>query len=439
MLHHSDKKLPPKDFRPSADGESSSPIMPQAEYNFEDCRDTYSLDQLSRRQAVEIAIDTEFQGPHTLSIQAATRIGKDIVVQIYRSKDIPDLPGSFQRAEYLPPSQYDRFCRKTVLRPIRPITSDISPGKLLLDLFGIGGPRTDSRARGKWIVHDKVPGEAKDFLEPCNADWDTKHGKWAIPTIHIHMIGHFLTADLCRVFGSFFQTSLFNVNENPGAYYDHRLNQPLTLEGSKLLRITNSDWPYGSPEVEFIQALNGDLYRITLETRDTMLPFGSASLDRHCQTFLGFGKSPAVSQKEKERMLDTFATKPADAYGYALADAVNTLLVYEAMHEKHEQVYHSFGVDKNIPDFPPTMGSRVSRFVLEVLARYCQESENLSRPGALKRLLRRGGAHLFIDNPRASRYGVQTGGTHGGLLLSRSPTCFWHEAPGQLRDVDMSG
>src|SRR5262249_11852637 len=30
-------------------------------------------------------------------------------------------------------------------------------------------------------------------------------------------------------------------------------------------------------------------------------------------------------------------------------------------------------------------------------------------------------------------------GVHGGLLFSRSPTRFFHAAPGMLRDVDMAG
>jgi hypothetical protein len=50
-----------------------------------------------------------------------------------------------------------------------------------------------------------------------------------------------------------------------------------------------------------------------------------------------------------------------------------------------------------------------------------------------------GSQELFEREPRASRYGKQTGETHGGLLYSRTPTQFWHEAPGMLRDVDMSG
>lgn len=37
-----------------------------------------------------------------------------------------------------------------------------------------------------------------------------------------------------------------------------------------------------------------------------------------------------------------------------------------------------------------------------------------------------------------SRFGPQTGQTHDGLLLNRSPTRLFHEAPGQFRDLDLS-
>jgi hypothetical protein len=62
-------------------------------------------------------------------------------------------------------------------------------------------------------------------------------------------------------------------------------------------------------------------------------------------------------------------------------------------------------------------------------------------PGLSRRdveaLARPAGLALFTDDPRASRFGAETGGVHGGLLYSRSPTRLWHEAPGQLRDVDL--
>src|SRR5262249_39353121 len=66
-------------------------------------------------------------------------------------------------------------------------------------------------------------------------------------------------------------------------------------------------------------------------------------------------------------------------------------------------------------------------------------SQELSSETRLKTLTRAGGQEAFTEGRKPSRYGQQAGKIHGGLLLNRSPTRFWHEAPGMLRDVDMSG
>ena len=391
----------------------------------EDTRDAWLLDELADRPGVEIALDTEFQDTTTLSIQAATRIDKDIFVQVYHSDVVPP-PQSFQVSNYVPRQQYGKFCRRIFLRPFLPITTELSLAQILMDLVGIYSPRTRDRTSGARIAHD----QGAWFMQSVKAHWDEARGEWKLPTIRVHMIGHFLPADLGRVFGAEFSKSLFQP--------DQRGSQPLTLQDRKLLTITHPQQRFAAPTVEFIDSPEG-FYRVVLETRDTRLPFGSASLERHCQTFLGFGKCAALSDNEKGNMLETFLARPSDAFGYAIVDSVNTLLLHEQMKEKHERVYRSFGFHDDIPKFQPTMGSRVSRFLLETLKRQCEQSHILSRSRNLKRLLRQGGRGLFNDDPRASRYGSQTGGTHGGLLFSRSPTCFCHKAQGQLRDIDMSG
>jgi hypothetical protein len=57
----------------------------------------------------------------------------------------------------------------------------------------------------------------------------------------------------------------------------------------------------------------------------------------------------------------------------------------------------------------------------------------------LKTLIRRGGFGPFRVQNSVSRYGEQTAKIYGGLTMSRSPTKFYHEAPGMLRDLDMTG
>src|SRR5579859_624722 len=42
---------------------------------------------------VTVACDTEFKGPHTLTIQCAARVGDAVVVQVSSSPDVPPQPG----------------------------------------------------------------------------------------------------------------------------------------------------------------------------------------------------------------------------------------------------------------------------------------------------------------------------------------------------------
>jgi hypothetical protein len=188
-------------------------------------------------------------------------------------------------------------------------------------------------------------------------------------------------------------------------------------------------------------AVDGTVFAVRLRTRDTNLPFGSGSLDRQSQTFLGLRKSTALSDDEKEDMLRTFRTRPHDAFAYAITDAVNTLLVWEAMRKKHQRVYRSFGFPKeSIPEMAATAGSRVAKFLTTMaLSTAAAGSIELANTTALEWLMKQGGAERFSSDTRVSRFGEQTAKTHGGLNFSRSGACLWHEADGQLRDVDLSG
>jgi hypothetical protein len=52
-----------------------------------------------------IAIDSEFEGAHTLTVQAAARLAPDtLAVQVYRAAAVPDLPTGFDVDPYLPPT-----------------------------------------------------------------------------------------------------------------------------------------------------------------------------------------------------------------------------------------------------------------------------------------------------------------------------------------------
>src|SRR6516165_11215791 len=84
-----------------------------------------------------IAVDSEFHHATTLTVQTAMRIdSQTLALQVYRSASIPGLPGSFDQNQYLPMSSenYGRFCSQILLRPVKLLTSDLSPGRMMCDL-----------------------------------------------------------------------------------------------------------------------------------------------------------------------------------------------------------------------------------------------------------------------------------------------------------------
>jgi hypothetical protein len=137
-------------------------------------------------------------------------------------------------------------------------------------------------------------------------------------------------------------------------------------------------------------------------------------------------------------MLKTFRSRTSDAYGYSMVDAVNTLLVQEQMEKRDRDLYQAFGFSaEDTPPLRPTLGSRISTFLTKDLQRQTAGSSKLPSVRGLHALMRKGGMDLFAERPGASKYGEQTGRVHGGLLVNRSPTRFWHQSEGMLRDVDM--
>jgi hypothetical protein len=169
------------------------------------------------------------------------------------------------------------------------------------------------------------------------------------------------------------------------------------------------------------------------------LPFGEASLDRHCRTFLGLPKSDALTAQDKQDMRRAFREKTAAAYGYAASDPVHTLLLYEAMTRMDRDVARAFGQVEQAGPMRPTLGARVSAFLEAQVARAASGSTRLTSKARLRELMCRGGLALLTENPAASRYGTQTGQVHGGLLHNRTPARFWHRAPGMFADADLEG
>jgi hypothetical protein len=381
------------------------------------------LDRLAHREAVEIAVDTEYDQKRTLTIQAATWKKKAVRVQVYRSNSVPDLPAEFRLNDYL--SLGDQ---KVQLLPVQSITRQLSPARMLLDLHGLSLLRAFDWAQTQQLLQSGLAASA-----PVNATWNEKQSRWDIPRIQIRMVAHFLTADLGRMFGVDFYSSLFAPS--------HQGYGQLYLPDRKLLTIASSPGSFLPPVVDCIVTPDNHAYLIELEFTDTMLPFGGGSLDQLCQTFLGRGKSQAIRQSEKENMLRTFRLRTADAYGYAISDVTNELLLYLQMKRHHREVFRAFNVPKEAtPPMRATLGRRTSDFIQALVQQtVATGSQRLASDRELKALIRMGGPRPFGGSRPTSRFGQQTATSHGGLLFSRTSTRFWHEAPGQLRDVDMQG
>lgn len=364
-----------------------------------------TLRRLLERGETLIAVDTEYSGAHTLTIQTASRITDDtIAIQIYHSPAIPAVPRSLDLGGYLSTDdeQYGRFTKQFRLRRPASIGPSLSPVQFLNDLY---------RLR----------------LTPLSLEDGRGFGD--APKIQVVIVGHFLHADFGRLFGRDF-------------YADTLSTAGFRVGDGKLVCI---EMVYGQfinsqPVVQYARTDDNLIFQVSLGFRDTMLPYGSGSLDTFSQIFLGVGKVDTISREDKAVMESTFRTKTLDAYGYAIVDVANTLLVFEEMQKRDREIYESFETPaERIPALKSTLGRRVSDFLVQMTHQsVATGSDNLSTEGALRDVMMRGSADNF-RNPRASRFGPQTGTTHGGLLYSRTPTRFWHGAPGQFRDVDMSG
>jgi hypothetical protein len=378
---------------------------------------------------VTVACDTEFKGPHTLTIQFAARLGDDIVVQVYSSPAIPDQPDTEKLEPLLPPGIATPGGR-VIIRPGRTIPADLSPARVLAHLFGIKGVEAFDRGA---VAED-------ESHEPGS-------GAVADGTLTLTLVGHFWRADFFRIFGRRFLDSLVEYQIKGGK---------LVIQDHRLLSFREARGPYSGDPVLGYAGQREALYAIKVNYFDTCLAFGhGASLDNHAKTFVGVGKLEGFGEAEKADMLETFRREPDRAYAYAVSDSVLTLLVKEQMEARHRKMYEALGFhEEDIPPLPSTQGSRVAEMIVRSVARAARGSVVLSNKrgkqlagnsGAgrvssakVKALLRTGSGGFFAAE-HLSQFGEQTGQTHGGLCFSRSPTQLFHDAPSMLADIDLSG
>ena len=384
----------------------------------------------TERTPVTLAVDTEYQGNETLTIQIAAPFHNQIRVQLYHSPGIPPPPaGCFGK-----PFQ-KRFPDRVVVLPPRTITHDLSPARILADLFGLPQAEYLSRYAGE----DRRAGDIPNGLRRKK-----RSGKSPDATLHriaIEVSGHYLSADLLRMFGRTFLTNLLNPEGRPAT---------VRIRDSKVIGLTGTGKVdvFSDPVVEYVIA-GSDTYELRFDTLDTNCVYGSTSLDKLAKTYAGVAKDDSIREADKGKMKEVFSNpdQTADAYCYAVQDAVIALLVAERMKQQHTDLYAKLGIPANpVPPMHGTPGLRMANVLLHY-ARHTVAAGSAELgaassddPAGLNRLkvLARTGLADAISDGRVSRYGKQTGDTHGGLLFSRTPYTLFHSAPGQFRDVDLS-
>src|SRR5262245_46154652 len=144
-----------------------------------------SLDDLieQTRGQITVACDTEYAGPHTLSVQLAARLGDDLLIQMYSSPAVPRQPEPGALKALLPRGAAGKG-RRLFIREGRRLSAGLSPARALADLFGIEG------------------------VEPAGTTPPAATGP--PPALTVTFIAHFWAADLFRVFGREFWADLLD-------------------------------------------------------------------------------------------------------------------------------------------------------------------------------------------------------------------------------------
>jgi hypothetical protein len=380
---------------------------------------------LAAGKEIALAVDTEFQGAETLTIQYAVRAGDEVRVQLYHSPAIPPPPRNcFGR------SFANRFPARVVVLPPKVISAALSPARVLADILGL--PAADFLSR--------YEGDAESPLRGYDGKQASAAEPRRLPRIHIKLVGHFLRADLLRAFGrTFYGHLLAPADRSPAVAL--REGRVIGFGGTGGLADRFAD-----PVVEYVTN-GGQLYELRLGTMDTNYVCGPTKLDDLARSYIGVAKDELVTGADKEKMKAVFRdpNRTADAYRYAAQDAIITLLVAQRMEGQHAALYSGFGIPlRDIPPMHGTPGLRVANLILQHARHTAAAGSAIlgatdTSPAGLNRikdLARRGSADSLSDG-RVSHYGKQTGDTHGGLLQSRTPYQFFHRAKGQFRDLDL--
>ncbi len=258
---------------------------------------------------VTVACDTEFSGPHTLTIQFAARLSSKLVVQRYYGTALR-VPSKAEMLRTLRTSGDGTGGRRVVLRDPRPIPADLSPAVVLGDLSDLAIEPMGRAA----VVGTDADGAAFSDSGP---DGD----------LTVTIVGPFLHADFLRMFGrDFLSGSLKDTVRTGGVRVQDR-----RLLASREIGTGRT----GDPVLDSAGQTVG-LYAVRVRYFDTGLAFGTGKkLDDLARMFAGVGKLEGVGEADKADMLAAFRRHPARTFADAALDAVLTLLVHEGVGRVH--------------------------------------------------------------------------------------------------------
>src|SRR5262249_34575912 len=158
---------------------------------------------------------------------------------------------------------YGRFCKDVVLRPVRLLTPDLSPARLARDVLGLDGLTFLSRAEGLEFLDGLGDGRRED-APPLPANVSRKRKGLDVPALPITLLGHFLTADFCRIHGRDFLAGLQASNRKP--------RRRVGLRCRRRIQFVEEGSGRTDPVLEYLRC--GDsFYAVRVGTCDTMLPF----------------------------------------------------------------------------------------------------------------------------------------------------------------------
>src|SRR5262245_55773209 len=211
------------------------------------------VDRHARNTTLDAAVATAYEGTRTLTVQAALRLGDAVHVQVYRDPDVPDPPSPVDLG-----SAYGRFAARVDFLPVKELTPDFSPSAMLLDLLGLPDTRLE-----------RPP--------------EVGAGGELPKRLRLVLVGHFLCADVARLFGCRFLDRLRTPAALPSPW---RL-----LKEHKRFKMTRGGTgpAWRSPPLEHV-VVDGQVFAVEVQFVDTIEPFGRDSLDGLSGTFLGPGK-----------------------------------------------------------------------------------------------------------------------------------------------------